>query len=111
MNFLRRKSPKATEALLPGQISYLKKRADCNEEDLSRVDLSDGCFDHLVLILSTDPRTAQTEALIVSLSQIPKSGFSMSEGLITDFSLHLSGERPSKRDIHTIAASDSSIYQ
>ena len=71
MKSLRRKSPKATEALLPGQISYLKKRADCNEEELSKVDLSDGCFDHLVLILSTDTRTAQAQALIVSLSGNP----------------------------------------
>ena len=66
---LWRKSPKATETLLPGQISYLKKRADCDEEDLSTVDISDGCFDHLVLILSTDAINAQAEALIVSLSK------------------------------------------
>lgn len=64
-----RKSPKATETLLPGQISYLKKRADCDEEDLSKLYLSDGCFDHLVLICSTDTRNAQAEALIVSLSK------------------------------------------
>ena len=111
MNPLRRKSPKATEALLPGQISYLKKRADCKEEDLSRVDLSDGCFDHLVLILSIDTRTTQAEALIVSLSQRLKIRFLRVIRPNYNLSLHRSGERHSKRDIRTIAASDSSIYQ
>ena len=62
----RRKPSRASERLLPGQISYLKKRAECNEEELSRANISNGCFDHLVLILSTDTREAQAEALIVS---------------------------------------------
>ena len=64
----RRKPSTFTDRLLPGQISYLKKRAECNEEELLRANISDGCFDHLVLILSTDPRVALAEALIVSLS-------------------------------------------
>ena len=58
------------ETLLPGQVSYLKKRTECNEKDLLRANISDGCFDHLVLILTTDTRKAQVEALIVSF---PKS--------------------------------------
>lgn len=64
----RRKPSRASERLLPGQISYLKKRAECNEEELLRTNISNGCFDHLVLILSTDTREAQAEALIVSRS-------------------------------------------
>ena len=69
MASLWHKSPMATETLLPGQISYLKKREYCDEEDLSRVHISDGCFDHLVLIISTDTRNALAEVLIVSLSK------------------------------------------
>lgn len=68
----RRKSFRDTETLLPGQISYLKKRAECNEEELSRANISDGCFGHLVLILSMNKRKAQAEALIVSLFQLPR---------------------------------------
>ena len=67
MIFSRLKSLKARETLLPGQISYLKKRAEYDEEDLLRVDLSDGCFDHLVVILSIDTHNAQAEVLIVRL--------------------------------------------
>ena len=61
-----RNSSSATERLHPGQIFYLKKRAECNEEEVLAVNVSDGCFDHLVLILSTDDHKAQAEALIVS---------------------------------------------
>lgn len=64
----RRKSSRATERLLPGQISYLKKQAECNKEELLSANISDGCFDHLVLILSTNTRKARAEALIVSRS-------------------------------------------
>lgn len=62
----RRKSSRATERLLPGQISYLKKRAECNKEELLSANISDGCFDHLVLILSTNTRKARAEALILT---------------------------------------------
>lgn len=72
MIFSRHKSSKATETLQPGQISYLKKRAECNEEDLLRVDISEGCFGHLVLILSIDILDAQAEVLIVRLPKIPR---------------------------------------
>ncbi len=68
--FSRHKKSRASETLLPGQMSYLKKRAEYNDQDLLRVDLSDGCFDHLVLILSIDTQEAQVEALIVSHCQI-----------------------------------------
>ena len=71
MIFSRHKSSGATETLLPGQISYLKKRAECSEEDLLRVDIDEGCFGHLVLILSMDLLDAQAEALIVRLPKIP----------------------------------------
>ena len=70
MVFSRLKSSKASETLLPGQISYLKKRAEYDEEDLLSVDLNDGCFDHLVLILSTDTQNARAEALIVRLCKV-----------------------------------------
>lgn len=73
MIFSRHKSSRATETLLPGQISYLKKRAECDEEDLLRVDISEGCFGHLVLILSIDILDAQAEALIVRLQKIPRN--------------------------------------
>ena len=66
----RHKSYRATETLLPGQIAYLKKRAECDEEDIDRTDISDGCFDHLVLILSIDTQNARAEALIVMLPQM-----------------------------------------
>lgn len=106
-----RKSPKATDTLLPGQISYLKKRAYCNDEDLSSVDLSDGCFDHLVIILSTDTRNAQAEALIVSLSKKEERKNLDIERADINQSLRPSEERPLKSDIRTIAASDFSICQ
>ena len=70
MVFSRLKSSKANETLLPGQISYLKKRAEYDEEDLLSVDLNDGCFDHLVMILSTNIEDARAEALIVRLCQV-----------------------------------------
>ena len=70
MVFSRLKSSKASETLLPGQISYLKKRAEYDEEDLRSVDLNDGCFDHLVMILSTNTEDARAEALIVRFCQI-----------------------------------------
>ena len=70
MVFSRLKSSKASETLLPGQISYLKKRNEYDEEELLRVDLNDGCFDHLVLILSIDTQDARAEVLIVRLCQI-----------------------------------------
>ena len=66
MTSVHRKQSRAIERLLPGQISYLKNRTECSERDLLRTNISDGCFDHLVLILSTDTRKAQVEALIVS---------------------------------------------
>ena len=66
MIFSRHKSSRVVETLLPGQISYLKNKRDCLEEDVQKVDLDDGCYDHLVVILSTDTQSAQVEALIVS---------------------------------------------
>ena len=66
MTSVQRKPSRAIETLLPGQVSYLKKRAQCSEKDILRASISDGCFDHLVLILSTDTRKAQVEVLIVS---------------------------------------------
>ena len=68
--FSRLKSSKASKTLLPGQISYLKKRSEYDEEDLLSVDMHDGCFDHLVLILSTDTQEARAEALIVRLCHV-----------------------------------------
>ena len=65
MVFSRLKSSKASVKLLPGQISYLKKLTEYDEEDLLSVDMNDGCFDHLVLILSIDTQEARAEALIV----------------------------------------------
>ena len=79
MVFSQLKSSRVTQKLLPGQIFYLKKRAECDEEDLLNVDISDGCFDHLVLILSTDTPNLQSEALIVKLSQILRLKPSMSK--------------------------------
>ena len=70
MVFSRLKSSKASETLLPGQISYLKKRDEYGEEDLRSVDMNDGCFDHLVLILSIATQDARVEALIVRLCQV-----------------------------------------
>lgn len=70
MMFSRLKSSKASETLLPGQISYLKKHTEYDEEDLLSVDMNDGCFDHLVLILSIDYQDARAEALIVRLCQV-----------------------------------------
>ena len=66
MTSIQRKPSRAIETLLPGQVSYLKKRAECSEEDILRANMNDGCFGHLVLILSTDTRKAQVEAFIVS---------------------------------------------
>lgn len=68
--FSRLKSFKTSKMLLPGQISYLKKRDEYDEEDLRSVYMNDGCFDHLVLILSTDTQDARAEALIVSLYHV-----------------------------------------
>ena len=65
MLFSRSESYRATETPLPGKIAYLKKRAECDEEDLYGTDISDGCFDHLVLILSIDTQSMRAEALIV----------------------------------------------
>ena len=66
MTSLQRRQSRAIEMLLPGQISYLKKRIECSEWDLLRTNIRDGCFDHLILILSTDTRKRQVEAVIVS---------------------------------------------
>ena len=66
MTSFRRKQSRAIERLLPGQVAYLKNREECSESDLLRTNIREGCFDHLVLILSTDTRKAQVEALIVS---------------------------------------------
>lgn len=106
-----RKSSRATEGLLPGQISYLKKRAECDEVELLRTNISDGCFGHLVLIISTDSRKAQSEALIVSLFQTLKVQTLRIIGFNHNCSSRLSAERPSKRDTRTIAAFGAFIYQ
>ena len=66
MTSLQRRQSRAIEKLLPGQVSFLKNRVECSDSDLLRADIRDGCFGHLVLILSTDTRKAQIEALIVS---------------------------------------------
>lgn len=111
MIFSRHKSSRATETLLPGQISYLKKRAECNDEDLLRVDIDEGCFGHLVLILSIDILDAQAEALIVRLPKNPRIQTVYTTGSDCYYSLRLLGGRPSKKDIRTIAASAFSTYQ
>ena len=97
--------------LLPGQISYLKKQSECDEGDLLKVDLEDGCFDHLILILSIDTQNAQVEALIVSLFHKLRIHILRVTGSEKSSSLHLLGGRLSKKDIRTIAASGSLIYQ
>lgn len=111
MIFSQHKSSRATETLLPGQISYLKKRAECNEEDLLRVDMDEGCFGHLVLILSIDILDAQAEALIVRLPKTLRIQIVQTTEPDCCYSLRLLGERPWKKDIHTIAASAYSTYQ
>ena len=49
----------------PGQLSYLPKRQTGELISLSDADIPDGCFDHPVVILTTDRRKREAVVLIV----------------------------------------------
>ena len=51
---------------VPGSLSYLPKRRYSELYSTSSSQVPDGCYDHPVLILSTDPRKKEAVILIVS---------------------------------------------
>lgn len=62
----RARKSEAAEVFVPGQLSYLPKRRDGEILASSGSEVPDGCFDHPVVILSTDQRKKLAVVLIVS---------------------------------------------
>lgn len=60
------RSREAAEVFIPGQLAYLPKRPEGELSSLSGSEIPDGCFDHPVVILSTDQRKREALVLIVS---------------------------------------------
>ena len=55
------------EIFVPGQLSYLPKRRDDEPSPLPNSEIPDGCFDHPVVILSTNQCKREAVVFIVSL--------------------------------------------
>lgn len=62
----RKRNREVAGVFIPGQLSYLPKRPDGEPCSLSGSEIPDGCFDHPVVILSTDQRKREAVVLIVS---------------------------------------------
>lgn len=62
----RARKAEATGALVPGQLSYLPQRRDDEPLSLSDSEIPKGCYNHPVVILSTDQRKKKAVVLIVS---------------------------------------------
>ena len=62
----RARNPEAGRNLTPGWLSYLPKRPDGEVPLPSDSEIPEGCYDHPVLILSTDLFKKEAKVLIVS---------------------------------------------
>lgn len=62
----RARNPDAAVVFVPGQLSYLPKRPDDELLLLADSEIPKGCFDHPVVILSTNRRKKEAVVLIVS---------------------------------------------
>lgn len=62
----RARNPENASVFVPGQLSYLPKRRDGELLTPTDAEIPDGCYDHPVLILSTDRHKREVVVLIVS---------------------------------------------
>lgn len=62
----RARNPENASVFVPGQLSYLPKRRDGELLTPTDAEIPDGCYDHPVLILSTDQHKREVVVLIVS---------------------------------------------
>lgn len=62
----RARNSEAAAVFIPGQLSYLPKRREGDLSSLLGSEIPDGCFDHPVVILSTDQGKREAVVLILT---------------------------------------------
>lgn len=62
----RARNSETAGVFIPGQLSYLPKRPNGEPVSLLSSEVPDGCFDHPVVILSTDQRKREAVVLILT---------------------------------------------